>query len=215
MPIFLAQTTFPTTDGVAENYVSNTMHWSVDDDADLPFVVDAIQTLYNTPVGVAGKKIASYLAGSLSRQPNVVLTRLYDLSDPKPRAPHYAEFWTLAANDASASDLPTEVALCVSWKGNPTDLAKQDNARNRMYLGPFIPDASGGRPARPISPFYATVQLAFQRLFDNNATPAAFYWVAYSTKHDEAYDIASGWVDDAWDTQRRRGVQASFRALFG
>jgi hypothetical protein len=52
-----------------------------------------------------------------------------------------------------------------------------------------------------------------QMILEANAS-VRWNWVAYSPTADEANQITNGWVDNAWDTQRRRGLYYSQRGTY-
>jgi hypothetical protein len=39
-------------------------------------------------------------------------------------------------------------------------------------------------------------------------------WSVWSEANQTASPVRDGWVDDAWDTQRRRGLDSSARTTF-
>jgi hypothetical protein len=43
---------------------------------------------------------------------------------------------------------------------------------------------------------------------------ASWDWVVYSPTDDAYHEVANGWVDNAWDTQRRRGYKPTSRTTF-
>jgi len=43
---------------------------------------------------------------------------------------------------------------------------------------------------------------------------ADWTWVVYSTVDNAMYPVDNGWVDNSWDTQRRRGVKPTARYTF-
>jgi hypothetical protein len=46
------------------------------------------------------------------------------------------------------------------------------------------------------------------------AISALCHWVVWSEADQDAGSVFDGWIDNAFDTQRRRGVQASSRTTW-
>lgn len=123
-----------------------------------------------------------------------------------------------------ASALPEEVALCLSYRGNITDVPEEQGAtrpaarrRGRIYLGPLATsvgttDATSQRLI-PTSAAISTVltaadtlQTALQADVSNPMS-----WAVYSRANGVAYEADLAWISNDWDTQRRRGRPATAR----
>lgn len=86
-----------------------------------------------------------------------------------------------------------------------------------MYLG-GLGDAcaTAGATSQP-----SKLKVEFiTRMYSSATTLAAasladdWGWVIWSEKLEQSFAVAGGWVDNAWDTQRRRGMPATTRTLW-
>lgn len=95
-----------------------------------------------------------------------------------------------------------EVALCLSYQAAPVP-----RRRGRMYIGPFKASiAAGDRPSIAL----------LNTLLDFGDGIAALggvniRWEQYSTTDGVSTPVNRMWVDDAWDTQRSRGLPPAGR----
>jgi hypothetical protein len=141
--------------------------------------------------------------------------KLYNPEDSEPRPPRTAYATGMGPGGTSGpyeksmpvgnSRLPSEVALCLSYYTDQNIKRK----RGRIYLGPLnttMLDSSTGRPSQ--TAMNGALALA-TRLSD---VGTEFYdWQLVSRVNDTRTRIEHAWVDDAFDTQRRRGIAASTR----
>lgn len=143
--------------------------------------------------------------------------KLYNLNDTKPRVPLKSESLGLVAGAPTTTCLPQEVALCLSFQGPKISGIPQSRRRGRVYFGPFDQNANStsGRPASGV--IAAIVAGANTFLGKHNGgidEPAQWSVISERTGAPQTVYITEGWVDDAWDTQRRRGVRAATRSTF-
>lgn len=140
-----------------------------------------------------------------------VRLKLYDHAAPKPRAPLYDELLGLAVT-TGVDQLPAEVAVCLSFQAERLSGVPQARRRGRIFFGPCRATMNAnGR-------VYFESQTNFRDAMEAFATAAAgsatFDWVVSSgvagTTPPYA-PVASGWIDNAFDVQRRRGLEASNR----
>ena len=151
--------------------------------------------------------------------------KVYNLEDAEPRVPVYDT--TSTFTPSASGGLPTENAICLSFKADPISGVSPARLRGRLYLGPLdtaTVSTSGGR---------VTVQGSTRTTIVNAADALAGpevadggEWCVFSPTtagappwSNGALDLAfkpvtSGYVDDAWDTQRRRGTAPSARTSF-
>lgn len=173
----------------------------------------------NDPKDVAAPKIAARLAAFYNAGPNQFLSskvdrgtnksevRVYDLDDPIPREPD-VQTWTLSAAPSPSGPLPNEVAVCLSFYSG----RNLPRSRGRIYLGPLDVNcmASGGADQRFSASFSNTLATAVEQL-DNDSS---LLWVVFSRADNDWGQVTNGWIDNAFDTQRRRGADADARKLF-
>lgn len=192
--------------GLSEDVVVNT--WAVNattgDAGDAP-IITAFQNFYNA--------ISSYYSPWISRTDDVHNIRLYNIADPIPRAPYFDTAFDMADDPATTNALPNEVALCLSLKALPVSGVPIGRRRGRVYLGPWSQTAAatgGPNPPRPAVALLEDIIDAFIALateLGTNLTPLAIW----SRADDAYYQVATGHVDNEWDTVRSRGAKATFR----
>lgn len=151
----------------------------------------------------------------------------FDLQDVSPRLPIYTTTFTLLAmGDGDA--LPTEIAICLSFQGVPISGVNQQRRRGRVYLGPL--DTGVSTTAADLVTVTTTVmeQIAAAATVLSGAGDASTWqWGVFSPTTAGAppwteaeltaahADVQDGWVDNAFDVQRRRGTKATARETFG
>lgn len=177
-----------------------------------------INRMYNVGSAGATDPLGAYMSNVIDR--DLCHVALYDPLLPKgSRPPHTHAFGVAAATDAG--DMPLEVALCVTMVGaNPTVSGGDDiiikRRRGRNFIGPFNAvvmgsDGAGG-VGRPSSQLQADLVAAYNDLLASQILGAGGQGVAiFSPTAGDATIVGSGWVDNEWDTQRRRGVDPTVR----
>lgn len=147
---------------------------------------------------------------------------LYDMADSTPRVPYRTS--TIPLTNGGANSLPSEVALVLSFKGDFESGTPNARRRGRVYIGPLGTDiitVGGTAPSRPNAATRDTLRDAAELLRTSSTDEAR--WAVFSqatltetSSLEQAFhDVVGGWVDDAWDTQRRRGISATTRDTFG
>nr|CRY96813.1 hypothetical protein [uncultured prokaryote] len=198
MADYITQVTLHTASGITADYVTNT--WAFESSvstlaglhSDLFHEYDLIHTLLSSTIAQVGHEISSY-----------------DRADPIPRAPVLTTFHSFATATGSTS-LPTEVALCLSFQGSKVSGVPQARRRGRVYIGPLYQAASdtAGRPTSGVRTSLAAMG-AHVKAFAANG-----YWQVWSTVNNSPTLVVDGWIDNSFDTQRRRGVEATARTTF-
>lgn len=213
MPSLLrAQVRLLSDSSLPEDTVVNTWHFaSAVTNPDSSYVGANLQP----PLGQFYDAIDGLLSVGLSGTANV---KWYDLIDPEPRVP-IAEFNNVNLNLGSGA-LPSEVALCLSFQGVPVSGQPQARRRGRVYLGPLsdtgVVSAAGVGDVRPGATAINTVTGAADALLTLSKAAADWRWVIHSPTSGPgiSVDVDNGWVDNAFDIQRRRGLRATQRTLF-
>lgn len=207
MPTIRATATLPYTTNIPEDVATNTVYFDCDN-----------STLPANWNEIAARVIAAYhvldtnLSNLISRGTNICTVTLYDMSDPEPRAPLDIFPFTLANAAAGVTDLPPEVALCASYHSAFVSGIPNPRRRGRVYLGPF----STGSTALTRPP--DALRLLCVDWAETLWTPigaADVTWVQRSETTGVTAPVVGGWVDNEWDTQRRRGRRSTARTLFG
>jgi len=184
-------------------------------------ITTALQSFYNDDTGGMDNSLATYLAPCISRA-ELPVVKHYVLDGNLDGSAHGSpvridEFTSLDATGA-ATGLPAEVACCLSFHGSfGTDpefgpgTRPRSRDRGRIYFGPLITgvsitDGTTGRVV-PAGTFIADLIIAGQRLRDDADT----HWSVWSRADAALKLVTQVSVDDAWDTQRRRGETATQR----
>lgn len=216
MALLRAQVAIPRDTGLPEDVSVNTFHFSTTNAAPYAAARTAIASALSTFYGGFDEYLGQVNGGPAS-------VKFYDLADPKPRAPLAAPSTFALVTGTNANPLPEEVAICLSFQGAQTSGTSQARRRGRVYLGPLdaLSTISGGR-VQPGATYIGAIRTAAAGLLAAAAASADFDWVVYSPTNAalggavEAWytPVVSGWVDNAFDTQRRRGPTATTRVTF-
>lgn len=201
----LLQVILKTPNGIAEDYVTNSfciagMSSTSGDEAAIALAIKAFydeldNTLFSDRIAQNGHTIKFYTAGG-----------------PQPNYP-YEELTFNFGSAPTLDSLPTEVAICLSFQGLRIPGTPQSRRRGRIYLGPV--KATLTASARPTSGIRTIIATAATNLAAAIvAVDPTYRWAVWSRTDGVAVAITDGWVDDTWDTQRRRGLDATSRTTF-
>lgn len=213
MPTLFGQVIIPHKDLLAQDAVVNTFNFTgVDDIEDMSTAIyTRLKSFYQDTTSTSSRAVNQYMSNELNF-PGARL-KLYDASDPEPRVPVFDESMGLTqGNIYGGWPLPGEVAICSSYRAAAESGTNPRRRRGRIFIGPLNANASTQSPniaARPSSDAISTIAEASLRLAEASTLGAA--WVVWSRKNDSGSIIHSGYVDNAFDTQRRRGVEANSR----
>lgn len=132
----------------------------------------------------------------------------YDMADPKPRPERGVFVYTPGTHENGAL-APRHVACCISFYAN----RNLPSYRGRVFLGPFLLGQVG--ETVPNSLRLQIIDLA-QRLQQTNAAGSSVTMThqVYSEKMKLAHPVTNYWVNDVWDTQRRRLSKETLRVRF-
>lgn len=200
MPVYRCQFEIPYDSGLPEDKVVNVWHCTAPDPTEAADFIANVIGFYQS--------IDEHFSAVVNASTDACSVKAYNLDDPIPRAPEVEDTFTLA--DATGGELPLEVAICLSFQGDQISGQPQARRRGRIYLGPLetgVVDLDGF-VATAVHQDIATaagVLLAASGLWD---------WVVYSPTEDTSADVTNGWVDNEFDTQRRRGRVATARSTF-
>lgn len=168
-----------------------------------------LEDFYNNTNGGAGD-LGNYMSDVIVRGSAVHRIKIYDATVPPIGSP-FADYQFELDSSGVGNNLPSEVAVCLSFRANPTPGGIQARRRGRIYFGPLTDNAIeyDGQVARPDSTMVGFLLASANRLHD--VTQASTEWVVHSRVADSNAVIQVAWVDNAFDTQRRRGEAASGR----
>lgn len=202
MPNYSVQISLATDSGLDKDRVVNTWSCEAADDAAASDFGVAVRDVY--------QGLTSYLSNDIAQ--NGHLIKIYDRSDLPPRQPVEETTWNLTTGPSAAA-LPNEVALCLSFQGTPESGVSQARKRGRVFIGPLGQNtiASTGRPA---SAFVTDLVAEGAQLLAASTADPDWTWTVYSSTTGDSSPVVDGWVDDEYDTQRRRGREATSRTTF-
>jgi hypothetical protein len=144
------------------------------------------------------------IPGAATRQLSV---RLYDLDTPGTKQNPNRPKATAIRNVGQVSEqlFPREVCLCLSFWGGQ-NLRTQ---RGRLYVPGFIAMPAGQAMTRPDSNARTAVAQLVPLFTGLGGVDCD--WIVWSDKLNQATSVLSWYVDDEWDTQRRRGLKPTTR----
>lgn len=225
MPVIRVNVTLKGRSGLPEDVVVNVFHCITVASAPAVAAADFVEDLrdfYRVAPEADLLPVGAYLANRLGSDTIAPLGfRAYNLSDPTPRTPILEQDgWGLPARVGS-NDLPREVAGCLSFEGERVSGTVRSRRRGRVYIGPLNTGATNSLGELSTG-FVASLRGAALDLGEASQASTTYAWGVYSpTTDDEGATpeasftiIDHGWVDNAVDVQRRRGLRASERAIF-
>lgn len=206
-----AQVIFQGRSGIPEDRFVNTFHFTttavgiidvIAGDAMGPYAAnigERLREFYIEPVS-GGGSVFHYLSGLIERRFEI---RCYDLGQPSPPA---REAWTNVYELPPAIDsppLPSEVAVCASYYAD----RNIPRRRGRFYLGPLSTQAmtTANNTSVVNEGCRSTIAQACERLSAEGVGDQT-NWVLHSPTDNESHEVNGGWVDDAFDTMRKRGI---------
>jgi len=204
MPDVRVQIVLHTVNNVSEDYATNS--WCVagsDIYGQTTAITTAFKDFYDDIVADLSSNIAQ----------NGHEAKYYDLPGTPPNYPFEEDVWNLVSAP-SGTPLPDEVAMCLSFQGERVPGFPQNRRRGRVYIGPL--DISWlNTDGRPIASRISNLTTAAATLGASLAalTPTVALSV-WSVTDGAAVPVTDGWVDNAWDTQRRRGKDATSRTTY-
>jgi hypothetical protein len=225
--------TLPAASGFAEDNVVNTFAVKADgphSESTLAQTENHLVAVYNSFTSPASAAVGTYISPSITRSQPCV-TRCYILDTPGKLAgttplgsPVYEDTFTLVSPGGTAG-LPQEVALVATLHGENRDEAAVETSAGtrpkqrrtgRIYFGPFTTAGLGGStPYRPSDGMQLTIRNAIKNWAQAMEAHLGLGQGAgvWSRADATVYPLAGVSTDNAWDTQRRRGVAPTIRTL--
>lgn len=166
----------------------------------------------------------SYLSEALSTSSNANTISYYDLTGHLSGTPHGSPVavtqWTLGATGTGTPG-PNEVCMCLTAQADyGTDVEfgpgtrPRARDRSRVYIGPLEITLV---TAEDTTTHAITVGTSPQQSLAASGAAllaANVGWSVWSRRDAALKPVVSGWVDNAFDIQRRRGIKASARTTF-
>lgn len=238
MTMYRTQIEFQPVSGLPEDVTVNTWHFEDAGDTDTETAGHAINGVmaaaYFTDTGALGNNLGEFISSSISRTNKPKLkTYAVDKATGLAISEPIEDLPAAFSAPIGAGPLPREIALCLSFHGDLTGLAEEvaDTAdaglerdrpasrkRGRVYIGPLSQAAlTAGTDSRPGAGIMA-VSLRVGAYLLSGPAPLVtneLVPVVYSRKLRTTADITGFWVDNEWDTQRRRGLRRTTRSTVG
>lgn len=212
---YMAQFVMQGASGLPEDRYVNTFNFIEDAPAvvsheDAAVGIDIALGNFYTLTQSTGFAMEAFLARHVA---GVAEVRVYNFDDPQPREPII-----LTRNidpPATARAMPSEVAVCLSYYS----FLNVPRQRGRIYFGPINGDAVESVPTvpHPTANFLNTLAEAGTDLAVSGAAAGQLRWAVLSRATPGVVEwgpITDGWVDNAFDTQRRRGEKATARTTW-
>jgi hypothetical protein len=200
---YAAQVTLISATGASEDNQSNTFAAGQIGTLDLTYAQNwttTIKAFYDLVVNNGGLK-------GISQNNHVI--KFYDIETPQPNYPIWTRTFNLATVPA-AVDMPQEVALCVSYANSLAVTIPRARRRGRLYISGWAETGNtNGRPTNLVCDGLLAAFTGYVTAFNALGTLDASIW---SRTGGVTYPIDTAHVDNAWDTQRRRGNRSTYRA---
>lgn len=210
MTRFSAQVIMRPTSGVSKDYVTNTFHFETDQDTTAGFddayltteIMNALVTLYDD--------IRTRLGGLNLTGHRI---KFVDIDGPRPQYPKFEYMWEFDG-PVPQTVLPSEVAVVSSFEASQVAGVRQSSRRGRVYLGPLAASSLEQSTGRLTDAARTAIATAFDTFAGKQDTAGfnGWTWTVYSPTLDQMAQVVAGHVDNAFDTQRRRGVSSTFRS---
>lgn len=179
-------------------------------------ITTAFGDFYSAVQTGSGEALGEYLNDTIVRTDGLLIELIDDPGTP-PNAPYFTGTATLPG--ANSNPLPQEVAMVLSYyTADYLTTPTPGRSRGRVYIGPLTVDAmtDGGlnTAAVPSANFKNVLQEAASNLkstLESNGTP----WSVWSRAAGTFEPIIAGWVDNEFDTQRRRGREQTLKSTWG
>lgn len=198
-----AQVLLHTADNVPENFISNSWAFTVDSPAAaganltpiLKAYYDSVRTYLSPVIAASGHEIKYTV-----------------LPGTPPNYPYDIDLWAFGT-PPGGSAIPDEVSLCLSFQGTRGAGFPQARRRGRVYIGPFNSTAlNGNRPAAALMTAMANAAITLKAAV--TAVGGTYAWDVWSPTDGASTHVNNGWIDNAFDTQRRRGVAYTSRTTW-
>ena len=197
--------------------VVNTFYFDGDDSEEPDATYhSAVTSMLSTFYSAIDQLFSSTLSG-------VGHIKIYDMRDAMPRTPELV--YEISLSPGSGDPLPDEIACVLSFSADVASGEAAARRRGRVYLGPLDQDIGAiiDNAYRLQATHLTTIANAAHTMAQGVALPVtgSVKWAIYSptldaggTVDDAFNDVTHGFVDNAFDVQRRRGVKASARTTY-
>jgi hypothetical protein len=191
--------------GLDEDLAINTWHFysptDIIDEAPILAVVARLDAFYD--------EIGGYLSNYIDRENCAHRAVLIDPSD-QGREISAPSFYPFTPGTPTGTNLPLEVAICLSQRTSLVGPSSAGAGKGRQFLGPLTTSTVVAPTSQaPRVNSNATGDIAAAALALGEAD--GMIWSIYSRKDEAVYPITDAYVDNEFDTQRRRGTDPTLR----
>lgn len=217
MPNYRFQYTIPYVSNMPTDVIVNdwSMFWPIGTPADADFenARDRLITFYEDVFnnGVITDIQAPWVASGSAE------LKVYNRADPPPRAPVYMSAAGYTSDAATTSVIAPEVAVCMSFQADQASGVPQARRRGRVFLGGWAEALvyRGDVDEFPtVAPTVRTAIVGAAETLLTSLLSDGWIWSVWSTVNGSGAAVTNGWVDDALDTQRRRGQAPTVRLVW-
>jgi len=210
--IVRVQAVFQGVSQLPEDRYVNTFAFAVDaalSDAGKNACIDRVEEFYFATFN--GGTVAQYMSTHPVHEQTSHFNA-YSLEEPPQRTP-LTRLFDSGFGLGTSQPLPSEVALCLSYYAG----ANQPRSRGRIYIGPLGTNAmatASATPSRVAPEFIGTLAAAGAFLIDQPVSTEPVWSIVTlpdSGTAKIARLVTNVWVDNAFDTQHRRGEIATLR----
>lgn len=177
-----------------------------------------IANFFNVADATWSASISNYLSPTISRAASGTLIQLYDLTghldgSATNRPPYYQTTFTLSSGATTA--LPSELAAVLSMHADFSNVPEHEigerprsRYRGRLFIGPMGTIASEADTSSKRA-LVAHTTMDILSVAAGKLLLAEPTWSVWSRRDAVMRPIIGGFVDNAWDVQRRRGELSS------
>ena len=221
--------------GLPEDRASNDWAFTFDDSVGTAAVAEIysrLEDFYNN--ANTHFALSNYIALEMSRAASADSIQIYDITGHEDGSPHGSPIdmssFTLGAGQV-ASWTPSEVCIVLTMHANgysavpetavnpsppPATIRPRSRYRGRIYLGPInggSMSADANDVVRPKADFVTDCDVAVTRLMDDEDLALLCVWSRADATLRHVGADGQWSIDNAFDTQRRRGVAPTTRTV--
>lgn len=228
MPHLLVQATLEPAAGFSDESVVNTFAFASEvtiDAAARLDILNAVAGFYNTLHFEAAATVASYLAGTLSRDVGGCSLKMYDITghlDGSPAgSPIEDSTFTLGAA-ATADNMPTQTAAVITTRARgaldepvegPGGVRPRQRVSGRLFVGPLNESAfvSGSSDHRRFTTAFMGSLICAAEGLQDALVDGDYAWCVWSRTNADMIPIVRAECDDSPDVLRSRKINPTQR----
>jgi len=195
------------------------------DGTDMTNLMDGVHDWWHSTGTTSTVALENYLSNELSNSASAIDIDTYSVPTVRGVLGPPFSHATYGTPTLGTSGLPEEVALCMSYSADLSSVAERGaggtrpraRRRGRVFIGP-LSQAAAQQDTTTKRTKPATVALSAwtdnaKQFLATALLADGWTWCVFSPTLWEMFDVTQVWVDDAFDTQRRRGPDAVGRTL--